>query len=351
MDLDYIQNHCNSTFLSIPSLKQYIGTVDATFLINNINIPDIQREIDESWVENLYNLQIEHHKLYKCYSFNLLEIVLFNDTLNIINGQHRLCVIKKLVEKHNENFYVFCMIYKVETQEELETAWTNSNSGKPVKPVINTNTQKDMNLVRKYLNDNYPKYISKNERTNIPHISINKISQDLENCKIFEKMSGQWVCQKISQINEKLMYLNMQSMKEICDNIYFDKCRQKCPEKPLFIGIYRNNEWVYLIKEMIDNDNNVIKLPPSNSMRRKTIPQRLRTQVWKKRNPISTSGKCYVCNEDITYDDFNCGHIISVHHGGGTILSNLEPICGSCNRDMNIMNLNDYKNMYYPSCD
>ncbi len=75
--------------------------------------------------------------------------------------------------------------------------------------------------------------------------------------------------------------------------------------------------------------------------KRPTISKKLRREVWDKRNK-KTNGKCFSCKGQIDIDDFECGHIESYLHGGPTILTNLEPICRSCNRSCSSKNLHEF---------
>jgi 5-methylcytosine-specific restriction endonuclease McrA len=74
------------------------------------------------------------------------------------------------------------------------------------------------------------------------------------------------------------------------------------------------------------------------------IKKPLRKKVWSAYNNLNLVGNCYVCNRDTDYDSFECGHIVSVFYGGKTEFNNLKPICSSCNKDMGIHNLEEYKN-------
>lgn len=74
---------------------------------------------------------------------------------------------------------------------------------------------------------------------------------------------------------------------------------------------------------------------------RTPISKVLRKQVW---NSQLLDGKCYCCTETITYDNFECGHIIAVSKGGLTVLDNLKPICRTCNADMRNTNMEEYRN-------
>ena len=57
------------------------------------------------------------------------------------------------------------------------------------------------------------------------------------------------------------------------------------------------------------------------------------------------TGKCYVCENILDYDNMECSHVIAHALGGDISLDNLQPCCKSCNRDMGIMNLYEYKNL------
>ena len=58
-------------------------------------------------------------------------------------------------------------------------------------------------------------------------------------------------------------------------------------------------------------------------------------------------GKCYVCIGAISYDTFESGHVKAASTGGETTLQNLEPICKTCNNDMGIEDLEQFKKVWY----
>lgn len=74
------------------------------------------------------------------------------------------------------------------------------------------------------------------------------------------------------------------------------------------------------------------------------IPKAVRTAVWN--NFIGNEkgvGKCYVgCGEQISQNNFECGHVISEKCGGKVILDNLRPICSNCNKSMGQKNMEDF---------
>lgn len=86
------------------------------------------------------------------------------------------------------------------------------------------------------------------------------------------------------------------------------------------------------------------------SVKRKTLPQHLRLQVWDRHfSNKARIGRCVICNTDIKMEAFECAHIESVANGGTNDLKNLIPTCQSCNRSMGTQNAWDFKKEFYPS--
>ena len=81
---------------------------------------------------------------------------------------------------------------------------------------------------------------------------------------------------------------------------------------------------------------------------KKKIPACIHNIVWDMHmGKESKVGICCCCkNEQITFVNFHCRHIISKYNGGSTHINNLLPICPSCNGSMGTINLNDFKNKY-----
>jgi 5-methylcytosine-specific restriction endonuclease McrA len=145
------------------------------------------------------------------------------------------------------------------------------------------------------------------------------------------------------------------------------RCVDQCPERPLLLGIYTQFEWLERIESRLLSLRHHIAQPESvltysqmdhptitssqatnaanHQVRptRKRIPKALRRRVWTKRNGTEIIGRCFTCGCSIDYDAFECGHVVAAARGGKAILSNLEPICGVCNRDMQTTNLHSYR--------
>ncbi len=81
--------------------------------------------------------------------------------------------------------------------------------------------------------------------------------------------------------------------------------------------------------------------------KRKSIPKSVKKDLWIRNFGKKYKGNCFVCSKSIDTHRFEAGHIKAVAKGGSDNISNLKPICMSCNRSMGTMNLHDFKNKYY----
>lgn len=95
----------------------------------------------------------------------------------------------------------------------------------------------------------------------------------------------------------------------------------------------------YTIDMTIDELYNYMKT--NFRLNRQPIYDKLRDEVWYNafNEPM---GNCFCCKNEIQIYNFDCGHIVSVHDNGESIIQNLLPICHTCNLDMGITNMNIY---------
>ncbi len=77
----------------------------------------------------------------------------------------------------------------------------------------------------------------------------------------------------------------------------------------------------------------------------------LRFAVWN--NTIGQKvavHKCLCCNSnEISQQNFQCGHVISRFNGGEDVIDNLVPICGTCNGSMGTMDMDFFMKTLTPS--
>lgn len=83
--------------------------------------------------------------------------------------------------------------------------------------------------------------------------------------------------------------------------------------------------------------------PPKKARRKEKITLAMREQIWEKYIGDKAKAKCPVCQTiDIKMSGFSAGHIIPESKGGDTNITNLIPICSTCNCRMSTMDLFEY---------
>ena len=80
---------------------------------------------------------------------------------------------------------------------------------------------------------------------------------------------------------------------------------------------------------------------------RQPFPPIIRQTVWYAFMGNRMHGMCFCCNTTpISLSFFQVGHIEARSHGGPDHISNLRPICGSCNTEMGSTNMIEYMDSY-----
>ena len=237
----------------------------------------------------------------------------------------------------------------LDSEKELDEKYKAINQNKPVPLPENMEDWKLFGrYVEEYLSNNFSKYFSNTDKPFAPNFNKEKLMKYINDQKIAEQVDNNYqkFISEIEELNNYYKQTYTQSMMpHFSNNItkQIIKSKNKQEHNPLFLSVYKNFEWVDRIVYKINNNIDYPNMTHVSSENRVKIKKNLRKAVWSKHFETSMIGNCVVCVDEITYDNFQCGHIKSVFYGGETTLSNLEPICGSCNNDMGIMDLYKYK--------
>jgi hypothetical protein len=82
---------------------------------------------------------------------------------------------------------------------------------------------------------------------------------------------------------------------------------------------------------------------------RKSIPKKIRAEVWKAHFGRSTDGFCVCCRCSLgILDEWHAGHIVAHAKGGLDDATNLRPVCGPCNRSMGTESMSSFIARCYP---
>jgi hypothetical protein len=68
--------------------------------------------------------------------------------------------------------------------------------------------------------------------------------------------------------------------------------------------------------------------------KRKSIPAKIRQMTWRKYIGNSMDGICWSCGDNISFENWHAGHVVPVSNNGENTVSNLRPLCSSCNLSM-----------------
>ena len=175
----------------------------------------------------------------------------------------------------------------------------------------------DLNeMIDNEMNDNEMNEVDLNEMNNNEMIDNEMNEDDLNEMNDNE------------MIDNEIMDLNDTSKKII-------KKKEVKPRKKRISATMKRILW-HTSKKIIKNK----EVKP----RKKSIPLTLKRLVWNKYiGQKFGEAKCLCCKTtDITQLSFHCGHVVAESCGGELIVTNLRPICQSCNSSMRTKNMNDF---------
>jgi len=293
-----------------------------------------QIDIDEDKVDSMVNAYYKNPEYLIFKNKIILGYIIKTNNLYIIDGQHRIEMIKKLYNNDINDYLIFCC-YKIDNDDEMKVLFKeiNQDSYKNNKYI----TLNDFNinlydLCKKYLHDKYSLYFAERKSTYIFRISISEFLNKLLEYKYIEKFYN------IESLIEDLEIKNKKFAKLIDYQEYFNdnpelfyKDEYNCVKDGKIFSLKNNNFIEYIVN---------INITPNHKfkLQKKVISPKLRIQVWCKEFGLVDSGVCPFnnCNNFIHNgkNGFHCGHIISEFNGGLTILDNLKPICNNCNLKM-----------------
>jgi len=344
-----------------PNSGIFIGFLKSSILLKHLKIPEIQREVNQDRVDEIECRLCDEYDKNNFFDFGTLLLCDYDDNLYLLNGQHRYCALKSITQKHNLDIPIKVEVRRCQSKNDMEKLWRISNDSREVKLVKNSNHQLILNGLRKHLNTKYPKYISEANKPHKPHINLNNLIEEIENIN-FPEYLLQKLIHEIENINNfyKENQNNMDLWKKwripsIGENL--EKCRLKDQTKTLYLGIFQNFEWLYRIKEHLEN-NIPYELMPHQliTTSSRKISRKTSFLVWDKYNSFEkikergdNFATCFVCRKRLEQENFQCGHVVPFFYGGKNSVDNLEPICSSCNQAMGIENLYVYKNREFPT--
>jgi len=318
---------------------------EKVFASMNYRIPKIQRKLIVENVDKIYEIELSWYATHGCYLLaKTISIAIWNSQEYIIDGQHRMCAYKRLSKEHPEREIILSVeYYHCDTKEALENEYKYVNMSTPNDiSRMDITPYKNKEEVISLFEKNFLTYLKNTNKPISPNINIKIIRDKLDGIPLGDFSVG--------ELTKYFLELNLYYSK--CPLELFRKWHVETraittiKQRPtqLYLGLYRNYEYIDRIvqlktlRETIPSAGFAHIEHYSNCYRVK-ISKGLRRAVW---NSKLTTQDCYCCGELIDIDNFHCGHIQPVSYGGPTTADNLRPVCSQCNKDMGVMNMNDY---------
>lgn len=327
--------------------NNYTGLTNLKLLDNcNLRCPDFQRVLKETIVKEIED---EHKK--KTLNTILFEIGYLNDEYYLLDGQHRYQALQNI---GNKNYEFTIHLHKLNTYEELKSLfflinkhtiipdeWISINNHSNIK--IHLNNIYKLSIFEETMKTTNKPYKPNISRSRFENIIVDLYSNDY-------KITSEHII-KLNDFYKTLQFNNFPSSSGKSNEEYLKLCSQK---KECYIGmiIQKRENYDILIedlKKIYNNESIEIKIYENI---KKKIPSNVRETVWRKylKDTHQTCNEIVcpvsICNNMIDGFNFECGHIMSEKNKGKIVLSNLRPICSSCNKSMGGKNWNDFETMF-----
>lgn len=321
-----------------------------SFASLNYTLPAIQRPMEETKADDIYNGENAFYSVHKKYRIpNTISICLLlaDNVEYLIDGQHRMRAYSRLSADFPEReISISIDHYTCATMENLDNIYK----------MVNTSTQNEISRmsvsayklkqeVLEFFRQTFSQYLKPTTKPRAPSINLEVLASkldvpDLEKFKLseFPKLA--------IELNKFYAQTTLAQFKIWKIDTKHVELVQQCTNQ-MFLGVYREYEWVdriFEIRELreFDPSTSFSALNHGNIAVRQQITKKLRIAVW---NNGRSEQPCYCCGDTITCHNFHCGHIIPVSKGGKNVPDNLKPICSTCNLDMGTMNLEEYKKL------
>ena len=320
--------------------------------IETLKAPPCQRLVDPIHVESIYVFQKMHQRKYGDFFFILPVVIAQLESVRyVVDGQHRLACVQRLLLE-GERVELTARLITVATMGELEEKYEALNQNKPVPKGPLKDWKAFVKPVEQHCRKQYAKFLSPSENPRAPNFNVLQLSDYLRKHNVAQKFAcdPKKFIKIMEQLNKYYCDTYLSSIvphftkQRVTKQIELAKKKQQ-HSRLCLLGLFRKFEWVAHIEHhMVKNVafEAMVHFPLGEPCGKK-IEKHLRRKVWDTQHAdLSLKGKCAVCRNELDYDNFVCGHVESRFFGGATVLSNLRPVCGECNQDMGVENMNSY---------
>jgi len=245
--------------LEIINKEQELYLCDALKVIESIPVWDKQRILSETQVKEILEFQLKYYKEFETFNFigPFYICSIDNKDHRIIDGQHRLVTIHRLITKYKfKSFNVLVWCINVKDEEQRYQIFRNINSSKPIS-LPDLFLDRNSNIINECclkLYSDFPKFFQNNSLKKIhrPNLKIDLLKNNL-----FEKnIVSQLKINNWEQLYEHIININNYYLKK--KESYFPKIRntntkniilRAMKKGKLLLGLFPNYEWIDQIIE------------------------------------------------------------------------------------------------------
>jgi hypothetical protein len=310
--------------------------------IDGMETSDSQRQMDEDKIGSMVEEFHNHPQYLNCK--NTIVIGVFRDKWYLVDGQHRLEMAKRVYRETRESgVFVFCW-YTCNTEDDMRQLFISVNKDSVGNEFYVKSDHMMQIMIDEFVNKlrtHYPKKFSPrtiNKHTyTIPEFRNELIKNDYF-CGF---TNAQDVFESLIEKNRLFFEKNRYQVDidhKALDCYYKDDIKKI--EAGFIMGVKRCNfvEWL--------TDETVEPYHSKKTPKHKISPHQ-RKLVWGNANGNMDTCQCPItgCQHVLRRDGkggWHSGHIISERNGGGIEISNMKPICGTCNQSMGAKNWADF---------
>ena len=328
-----------------------IFKISISHLLKIIETPDFQRFKDDEHALDIYRYQKRYFSQYQNFNFHgviSLGKIPESKKYQILDGQHRVFAMSKLFSEFCD-FFVICHIYQKNTQDELYEIYHTINQSKKVELYKNRNEAEILKKTQEYLKSLFKPFIKNTKRPHAPNINLDICIQHLKNSQIISRLQIQTsdiLIHYIIELNNYYKSLTLNDWKKWGFDISKITDGKEKDNVVFCLGFYQEYEWIGKILQKYEKNIDYDNMSHNTIKNTQNIPKATKEKLWKKVFGDYMKGTCYCCEEIIEFGNFEMGHVLARIYGGTNELENLQPICGTCNRDMGTMHMEEYKKQF-----
>lgn len=309
--------------------------------IQKIQKPNYQGSLNSDTVNSLVT-EFKKNPNFLRYK-NKIVIGILNNNYYILDGQHRIEMVKEIGENDEELQFCWYTFTDETSMKELFIS-INKDSYKN-QWFINSDDFKQIKIVEfnKELKLYYKECFAKKKSEKGKIYTIEEFTEKLNQHNFFDNPDKTgFDYYKIIKHKNDLFY-NLYNYKDasIINTKMFYKDEHTNIKSKIVMSLKNNNffEWLF--------STTIKPIHISTRHSKDKIPQSLRKKVWNKYFGNLSKHKCPIswCNnilDNSIKNGWAAGHIISEHNKGKAVLENLKPICKTCNSEMNTKNWTEH---------